>query len=355
MSVFNQGSFTFSGEIARQGIMEPFFNKPEMRNLFDVRQDLKAKEQIAFVGRLTKISLKDSGVGSTPSGSTTPITDQFWDPQKIEAWVAQSAYDLEKTFLVWGLQAGYSREHLDQAKAGDGNENLIYEFLMTLMADATYEDYLRFIFLGDTAIVAGALSAGATDVPNYNQIDGIWKKVFANVTATTTFRHTIAENALSTAAAQAALGATVAYDTMRDLYENADPRLSSDPDVRFIVTKSIYDNYLAYREAKTGVSEAFIELTGGVKAPAFRGIPIIKVDLMDRYIRADFKPAAVYDKPHRVLMATPKNIVVGFDGDESSITAFEYYFDWIKKQGNVRGNYLTDVKIMFPFLTAAAY
>lgn len=351
MSLITGTPITFNGQEARTGILEQAFDKPLMTALHRVESDIKAKTQIAFLGRLSKITRADAGCGTGKLTKTIPMSEKFWEPVPHKIWLSQCADDLESTFFVWGLNKGIDRKDLSNTENG-----YLEEFIMEVMTDATAEDALRIVWFGDVdaSDVGGTGVLGdAADIPNYNTIDGFWKQIYTGVAATSIKKVAIPENALGSFAAQDALASNRAYLTFRAMMEQSDSRLKSNVDKMIICTDSLFDNWLAYKETQN-MDMSFLRQDRGFMEDVYRGTRIVKFDLWDRYIRADYSDGTVYDLPHRAVMTVKDNLAVGFD-DPDAVNKFKVYLNDETEETNMKGGYKLDAKLLQEYMITVAY
>ena len=344
---------TFNGKEATEGILEPAFARPEMRRIMDIRENIKAKEQIAFLGRIDKVTKKDGGAGTGKQNRVLAMSQKFWNPEKMKIWIALKEDDLEDTFYVWLTKNGVDRRNIEDLT------EFYQQWVLEVFADAAQSDALRISWFGDTAIANVADSgvlANTASVDDYNQIDGFWKQIFAAVTATTMKKVAIAKNAEATFVDQMALGSTDAYDTYRKMLNIADSRLRQATDKVFLVTESLFQNRIDEKESKSpGVYEMIKRQDQFYNDDQYRNIPIISMDnVWDKYIQSDFSNGTKYDLPHRAVLTTVSNLVAGFDS-AGGIDDFRTYFDEETETVNFKGLYKFDAKVLQECMSVAAY
>lgn len=358
MSTFS-GSLTFNGKEAKKGVVLPAFKRPLFSATMTVTEEIKAKQQIAFIGRLTKVvkAAQACGTQTSTNKAGIPLSEKFWDPKKAEMFIQMCATDFEDKFFVWGLAKGYERANLELATAGEDPELLIESFIMDIVEDAVYEDAMRMIWLNDVDITdvndspAGVLGS-ATDIVYYNLFDGLLKQIYAAVTAGKTPRYTISENAgVSYAAQKLAAGksATI-FDT---IVTQADGRILDQPDQVIMCTKSIFDNWVLYRESKN-LESAVVDQTLGIATAMFRGIKIIPLNFLDRYIKSDFDNGTTLYRPHIAIYGSLSSILGGFDVNPDAI-GLEHWYDKDTKYNKIRTAFMIDAKVGFDEMLSVAY
>lgn len=338
---------TFNGKEARSGIIDPAYQSPEIAEFLTIINDIVAQEQIAFLGRITKITKIDEGCGTGAINKDPGITAKYWNPVAVKAWLTQCEKDLERTFYVYTTAKG-----IDRLKVTEGD---FADYVMEIMTTALKEDALRLIWFGDTAadtIALGSFLNAGTDIPFYNAINGYWKQIFAAVTGATMTRVTISENAGGSYAAQA-LAAGKSVTVFRSLQQNADPRLKSDPNRVILCTTSLLENYVTYLESQN-LDTSLIKLENGYQTVMFRGIKIYAIDFWDRQINSDMNDGTAWVIPHRAVMTTKANMMVGMDASDK-VAEVKAFFDDVTEINHFKAGYKLDVKILHDFMCIAAY
>jgi hypothetical protein len=356
MSVVITPKITFNGKEATDGILEPAFGHPEFKSIMDVRQDIKAKEQIAFLGRISKVTKKDGGAGTGKQNRVLKMSQKYWDPQKMKIWVSLSEDEIEDTYFVWLTKTGVDRRNIED------HSQYYQQWVLEVFTEAAREDAMRIAWLGDTAVAkqsaGGTLSNDAeVSVDDYNQLDGLFKQIFAGVTAGTIKYVEIAENDEATQAGQLALDDNGAYLIYRAMINKADPRLKKQKDQIILVTETLNTNRLDEKESKfPNVFEMIKRQDEQFNDDVYRSVPIISMQTTwDLNIQADFiSDTGVIDRPHRAVYTTVSNLVAGFDAI-GGIDDFRTYFDEETETVNFKGLYKFDVKLLQEFLVVAAY
>jgi hypothetical protein len=337
----------FGFEQAREFILEPFYNNPVLSAWSTIDQDIVGKKQLAYMGLYGKNGKLETGCGFTSDGSLT-TSEKYWTPQPIQGQFEQCWNDIFQSLILYGQKAGFERKDL--------LTNTVWSsFIIDLLGDTLLQNYIRRVWFGDTAIVAGDLTNGAGDVAYYSAYDGFWKQIFDGVTATDITRYTITENAASTAAGQLTLASDRAYASFKSMYENVDTRLLQEEDLVILCTRTLFDNYAAYLESKDTFN-SFERIEGGYRQLMFRGIPVIQMDIWDRTIQSDFLTGspATYDSPNRAIMTRPANLRLGLDSSQS-MSAIDQWYSKDDQVWRAQYNTMEDAKVVHDFLVAAAY
>jgi hypothetical protein len=353
MSVIDVSEITFNGEEIRslsEAIYEKVFNKPAYSEFHTIVPGIEAKKQIALLGRLGLIGKKGTGCNPTSGSFNIPMSEKFWNPEEVEVRLEQCYKDLQESFFVYGQQKGIARPDLT---ASD-----FMNFIEDRMNDALEEAVYRIAWFNDTdadlvtASPAGKLTAG-TDKTFFNIIDGFWKQIFTIVTADSSKRYTITENAAGSHSAQDNLASDAALKALRALYQNADKRLKGDPNKVFVITDSLYDNLETYLESQQ-VSSSFDRIEAGSNGLRYRGVPIIKFDFWDRYIRAYFDNGTTYHLPHRAVLTTKENLQIGVESTDS-LSKLDIFYDKKSKLNFVDSLFKIDSKVVEDYMVQVAY
>ena len=154
----------YGPEQFRSLILEPVIQSPDLTQILTLRDGTKAKEDILFAKRFSKVTHLDTGCGTVPNTPGMDVEKLTWDPVALEAWISECAADFENTFMEWGLGEGYERHDLEAAvikikngSASSDEQTMNYwnEFVQTQFEDALREDIYRIGFFGAPAITAG--------------------------------------------------------------------------------------------------------------------------------------------------------------------------------------------------------
>ena len=354
LTVINVAQLTFNGQEIRsleEAIMEVIFQKPELNAIHKMVPGIVAKKQIALLGRLGTIGIKDPGCDPASSSNNIPLSEKFWDPTGVFNRDEQCYTDLEASFFVWGLENGVKKPDLTKTDFA--------KFLIDRTDDAVLEAIWRIAWFGDKDVAdVGASPPGnlalAADVKFFDLIDGFWKQLFAITTTDPARRFTIVENALGTETLQLALASNRSFKLLQDLVGKADKRLKGHKNKVIYWTDTLNDNMLEFLESQN-VNSSFerIEKGPGGKL-SFRGIPIEVIDSWDRNIAGFFDNGVKLHKPHRAVLTVKDNIQLGIE-DEASLTTLDPFYDKKTKKFFVDTLFKMDAKIIEDHLVQVAH
>lgn len=335
-------------------IMERVFQQDALQTNHVVQTGITMDEQIVFAGRIGKTGIKDPGTSRPNSGAKPTLTEQFWTPKKVGDTMIFNNSELN------GLFKAYFDKIRKYAEIYDITGSDEEKFLLELFTQSAIEAVNRLIWHGDTAIaVSGAAVSGlvaAADVKFYDSVTGIFKHIYAAVTAGTVQRFTITKNAALTFALQA-LAAKEATTIFEGIWAKADPRLKADTAKVLFVTNTIWENY---RQELTAAGTAFdVNLTiEGFRELKWNGIPVRNMEILwDLPIQSDFEQlntGLAWDKPHRAILTVPANIPIG-TLNQDDMQTLEMFPDPITRSHYLAYGFTLDTKVLEGYMAVAAY
>jgi hypothetical protein len=358
MAVFNPNDLNFNGEEIKNSSEAVFisaFAPAAVADLLTVVSGIKAKKQIAILGRFNSLLGKGAGECS-PSGRTvtTPMTQKLWEPATVSDRLAYCWKDLEGTFFIWGTKNGIDKADLT------ATDFLLY--IEELLSTELLETYLRIAYFNDTdaeLVADGGVIKAGTDLDFFNRIDGIWKQAFAIVASDSARKTTdlTSRNGQATYALQAFTSTDttnkVVMNCLFNMEVQADSRLTSKEGLKFQVTKSVFDQYR--RELTfSNISYTTERLENGMMQINAGGIPVVCVEFWDRIIRSYFDNGTKWHLPHRAILTVPSNIQVGTE-EESTLTNYLVFYDQTLKTTFVDFQFDIDAKIIINHEIQLAY
>ena len=312
----------FLAEMAREFIVEGFNSDPTIQEVHTVMEGIKGRTQLAMLNKFGLTMQTDAGCGEPVNTGTLIPFQKYLNPVDVAITLRQCYTDIKQSFMVWQGRSGVQKYNLDLNTAWS-------QFWAELVLESAREEVLRKVWFDDTTIAAGDLTGGAGQVPYFNSIDGLWKKIFAGVTSGDIIKanYTITENAAANIAAQMNLGANVAKDVFTALFRDSDARLTGRADSFIVATDSLVRNYIIYLISQ-GNDNSWTTLQSGIRVPSFNGYPVISMNIWDRTIQTYFKTGTpeTYDLPHRALLVTRDSFAVAVDS-LSDFGTFEPYFN----------------------------
>lgn len=358
MSVLNPATITWNGKevmALSEAVFEATFINPVNTDFHTIVPGIVAKQQVAFLGLLTLVGKAGAGCDPTDDTPTAPMTEKFWDPMAISLRISECYTDYNASFFIWSQNKGIKRADITNTDVF----NFIEERTNTALDDAK----MRIAWFGDTDAAnysdspAGIVTDGI-DVTFFNAIDGFWKQLYAIAAADVDRKTvTITKNAAATYALQKfdSTDTTNQLVTgyMETMRTDADERLSDRDDTIFIVTKTVYDQYL--REIKEGGTEAaWHTRQDGKKELMLDGIPVRKYSFWDRQIKAYFNNGTKYYQPHRIIYTVRTNNQIGVEG-ESLMNEMDVHYDRTTKKSILDSEWLMDAMISEDYMLQLGY
>jgi hypothetical protein len=352
MPLITASDLTFNGTEVRtfgEAVLAQIFAKPSLESIHTVVDGIVAKQQIAILNRLNKITKTDPGCGLGKLTNAISMSQKFWNPVQLKQWVSECHTQFEGTFMVYMKNKGKDYSDFTQTDIAD--------FIIDLMSDASADDVLRIGWFGDTAalnVSGGGNIKNGVAIADYTQVDGFWKQLFAIVAGDATKRVTITENAGASYAAQDTWGsATAARDYFRRIQTSADYRLQGATDKIILASQSLVNQYADYLET-VAVPDSFSRIENGYTIIKRGGVDIIGLNFWDRTIRADFDNGTKWANPHRAVLTTKTNLQIGLDS-KAAMGDFDIFYDKMTETANFKGGFKFDAKVIENYMIQVAY
>ncbi|ARK09033.1 hypothetical protein A6C57_01170 [Fibrella sp. ES10-3-2-2] len=347
-SILTGTPVTYAGEQAKEYTLIPALNVGGLELFFKVLTKVKVKQQVLLLGILDKITQADAGCGQGENSKAIPRSEKFWIPEDLKAWVSQCWKDLKSTFEEGMLNGGNGK--------ADVSDTAIMDVVLPILISAAGRDLVRLAFLGNKTLVSGNMTSGVS-AADYTGVNGIWKRILDGVGAATITRVTIAKNAATTLAGQV-LDAGEAKTILQSVLRKSKTVLKQrdKKTLKFIVTRSIWENYEDYLIANDKLETAWMKMQDGSDQLQFMGIPLEIADVLDEYLAADFNPTGTaVTNPHRVILTVQDNLQVALDTDSNDPTAFDVWYEKKDEKVNARLTYKMDTQVAHDQLVTVAY
>lgn len=331
-------------------IHELTFADPSLESLHQVDEGIKYDEQIVFAGRMGLLGKAVTGC-SPNEVSGVSLSEKTWTPIREDFRLKHCSADVNAQDKLINQMA---KMNPDFYNVIEGSQSTIGNFLVASIVERFPEELLRKIWFNDTAADtianAGVLTNG-TDKDYFNTFNGFWKQI---TTAIPTPTVAIAKNAGGTYAAQE-LASGEAIAILKGLYNKADSRLLGLSDKKFYVTRSIFDGYLNDLEdvQNSGAGNTMINENGQMTL-RYRGVEVVNMEFMDRYIAEYENSGTAYNLPHRAVLSNPANLRVGTLA-KSDFGEVDAFYDRVTKMNYVDGIYSVDSKMLEDYKVAVAY
>ena len=366
-NIINSGDLAFNGEEVKavsECIMEEIFAKPAMTEFLTPYTGIKAKKQIAFLGRLSGLvgqSHTNGTCAPVENDATITNTEKFWNPAHIDDRFSECWDDLLETFFIYGLKNGVAK--------GDLTSTDFATFFIERYQDSIAEMFHRLVWFGDTAAddTAGGgnfVTAGFV-AKRWDSFDGIWKQLYAIVAAAPARKTSglSAKNAELTFVDQAFNSTDtddrVVTSVLQNLVFNADYRLRDKADKIIVVTQSVADQYVRELESAigAGIPVAFEYLQDGITVLKRMGITIYAFSFWDRMIEGYMRTINTelnYYLPHRAILTTKANLAFGTE-EEGTLSEVNIFYDQKDKKTYFDFGANLDAKVLQDYMVQAAY
>jgi hypothetical protein len=339
MPITFDNTYTYQAPEVNELVMRPAVDKPQIRDIFGVKQGVKGRQGVHYLNRKEKVTHLDAGCGTGATQLALTTTLKQWDPVDLKIWLYECWKDMRGKVLEYKLKSGNEKPDL--------TDEDLQDYLIDIAGDAAFSDMHRQAWFADTDITTGDLNV-AGDLDDYVVFDGIWKKIFEAVTAGTVARVTVANNT-----AGSALGSGQAVAILQEMFGRIPRRLSGKAN-QLLVSYSIFDNYLTYRENKDGIEAAFEMQESGVTTLRYRGIPLTVVNEWDDRINADLLGAL----PHRAILTIKDNLQLGYDAQPINAAGenpFRIWYSDDTERWNAKLLYTADAQVANDELIISAY
>lgn len=343
-----------------EALFEGFAQHLNITRYHNVVPGIKAGKQLVTFNRHTGLAgAKKAGCDTTANTAwTIPTTDKTWAPAYISDRFEECYDNYMETFIRWGLNNGVNKADLT------GTE--LAAMITQQVSDLITEVAIRHAWFGDTGIAAGVdnnLAAG--DLIYFNAIDGFWAQLFDIVGLNAARQSTTGlttKNGQATYAAQA-FNATdttnmVASNALDQLYYDGDMVLrgQNKADMVYLVSQSVYDQYERERKKVGGgaILEAYRRAEDGVPMLQCNGIDVIGVHDWDRTIKTYLEDGTVYTLPHRALLTTKTNMLLGVE-EAGSLSEFDAWYSKDLEKWFIKFGFSLDAKVGVDNLVQVAY
>lgn len=275
-------------------------------------------KKVGFVGKPGLLGKASEGCNPTYDNHLTATSEKTWD---IQEWQISEKICYED--LIGTIAQHFARNGSDVADLTD--TEYMDTIVRPIFEQAIPELIIRYAFFGDKDIEATELQDGV-GVGSFNLIDGIWKQLFAGVTAGTTKRVPIAANEAATIDAQyEAMGqAGAATGVLNELIIRTPAKMRNLAGRRFIVTQAFADMLnLDIQNNNKGSNLQWESLFAGIQKTSYQGVELLAVPQFDEIIQSYLKNttnATAYDKPFRVIYGSKDNFRAGTESKEAIAT-----------------------------------
>lgn len=291
--------------------------------LLDIHRNVYNGDKLGLIGEFGLLGKAGSGCSPEYGNDAINTAEKEWD---IKAWqiAEQLCYeDVENTLVKYTLESG--------TDIGDMTANdYLDEVVVPRLELAMMKMYIRIAFFGDKGaenVSGGGIIKDGVNTAYFTLINGIFKQLYAGVTAGTTKRVTIQANSEATIADQINAINSQAVDVLDDMIAMASPRLRQASNQVIYVTQSFATGFES-QLLKTyyGSELQWQSLFAGIRETTYRGIKIRVVPMFDEIIQSYEGNGTAYNLPHRAIYTTEQNLALGVTGTDE-FAKLDIFFD----------------------------
>lgn len=319
---------TYEGKLAKDLFFAPIINLPGIAEVgIKVIEDIQSRLYVFYNSKLDKVTKANPGCSSSVTGTGTAITRELIQVTDLELFLSECYTVFDQTLYETARKKGVEIADL----TGTEIETLMRDTLLPTIE----RDMQRIMWLADTANVGDT---------NYSMLDGFFVKITAAVTAGTV------ENVTTATVTTPAL----AFDVLNRVYLNQKLVMKSQPlnSKLFLVTQDVYENYVQYLSTLGTDEISHTNLTNGITAVKFMGIPVVPMALWTEYLSADFSSD---DQSRVILLVKDEALILGVDAS-SDTTMVDIWYEKKDKLNYTRVDYKLGTKIKHTeFLSVANF
>lgn len=261
---------------------------------FQLVEDVQSNKIMYKDNYLDKITKKFTTCQNTETGTGVSVSTFTLSVVNMQAQLEQCAAVFDATIAEVLRKKG--------ADINDLTGTEIEAYVLERVAEAAARDLFRILFLGDTTLSNS----------DYTAFDGVFKKIKAGYLAGdgTVYGGTIAAADINTS--------NIVNTLDSKLWDVQPYELKFVPDNEkvLLVTDNIYRAWKKYLSSTAfGIVEQRSSLVNGISDVTFRGIPMVSLGVIDKYIATDFatgSPAAAAT-PYRAILTKADNHYLATD------------------------------------------
>lgn len=261
---------------------------------FQLVEDVQSNKIMYKDNYLDKITKKFTTCQNTETGTGVSVSTFTLSVVNMQAQLEQCAAVFDATIAEVLRKKG--------ADINDLTGTEIEAYVLERVAEAAARDLFRILFLGDTTLSNS----------DYTAFDGVFKKIKAGYLAGdgTVYGGTIAAADINTS--------NIVNTLDSKLWDVQPYELKFIPDNEkvLLVTDNIYRAWKKYLSSTAfGIVEQRSSLVNGISDVTYRGIPMVSLGVIDKYIATDFatgSPAAAAT-PYRAILTKADNHYLATD------------------------------------------
>lgn len=313
-------NYTWNGVLSTDLFFCPTIGSPALADIFTIDLGAADKKRYHIAPNMNKVLKPYTGCGQAVTGSSFDITSKYIQLKPFEMFEKWCKDDF--TDQLTGSYNVLAQEWLKTGtESFDPAGTPVDRMIMKLLKDALRRDIFRRVSFGDTT------SASA----DWNQIDGYWQSLIDNSGAS---NYCVYRSGAALGIGTLAAGTALAY--FEAIYNGSSDVLKdyaiSSGRGRFLVTRSVWENYYTSLAANGAVTEqAFTNLVKGIDNLTFRGIPVIPIGLWDDQLKDATNPLSATVR-HLISFTVKDNSILGVENTAD----LDKIDSWFEKKDNVR-------------------
>jgi hypothetical protein len=261
---------------------------------FQLVEDVQSNKIMYKDNYLDKITKKFTTCQNTETGTGVGVSTFTLSVVNMQAQLEQCAAVFDATIAEVVRKKG--------ADINDLTGTEIEAYILERVAEAAARDLFRILFLGDTTLSNS----------DYTAFDGVFKKIKAGYLAGdgTVYGGTIAAADINTS--------NIVNTLDSKLWDVQPYELKFIPDEQkvLLVTDNIYRAWKKYLSSTAyGIVEQRSALVNGISDVTYRGIPMVSLGVIDKYIATDFATGspATAATPYRAILTKADNHYLATD------------------------------------------
>jgi hypothetical protein len=301
---------------------------------FQLVEDVQSNKIMYKDNYLDKITKKFTTCQNTETGTGIAVSSFTLSVANMQAQLEQCAAVFDSTIAEIVRKKG--------ADINDLTGTEIEAYVLEKVAEAAARDLFRVMFLGDTTLSNS----------DYTQFDGVFKKIKAGYLAGdgTVYGGTVSATDINTSNIVNTLDSKI-YDVQP--YEL---KFIEDSEKVLLVTDNIYKAWVKYLSSTAyGIVEQRAALVNGLTGITYRGIPMVSLGVLDKYIATDFatgSPAAAAT-PYRAILTKADNHYLATD-TLTSTSQVQMWYDQTDDKNYTRLRYKAGYNYAFGELNVFA-
>lgn len=312
-------------------------------------------KEVGYVGEFGLVGKTGQGCDPTPDTFQLGVTKKTWTPKKWEIIRDECFTDIADTLAIYAKKFGTDEPDL----TATAYMALIEDKLKTAIQKMLW----RISWFNDTAAAnvddspAGLITSGVS-VSYFNILNGFWKQIDTIVAADSARKIAIAANGSATQALQFSdYTPALAYATLTSVVYGAHPALRSQKNKIGLVTRSVLDK-VEQHLMSLSIVPTYENMINGFdfNAPGLKlhGITWFPIDIWDEIILAYFDNGTTLYRPHRVVLTTVDNLMIGVPST-SVLEMLDVSYDKRSRKNRIEASDKMDAKISIDKLVQVAF